>query len=135
MGNNINRVLDAAGRAVDTAAKATTVIVNKGKEQVEYRTLKMKLAKLQKQLGALVYVSRKSGQSNEEMIEHYIKEIDEMNALIAKIDKIRPDDFTVIECPECGQGVKEDAIFCGRCGKELPPEEDSCVNENSPERE
>ena len=65
MGKNL------ANRAADTAGE----IVTKGKEKIDRVALENQLSKAQRQLGALVYSLKKSGEENDDLINHYVEVI------------------------------------------------------------
>ncbi len=121
MRQGLDRLADTAGRMADKAAKVTTSMMEKGKDRVEVFQLQQRLSKAQKQLGALVYMLRKTGQENAPMIEHYVQEIDDLKA---QIDFLQPSaaegEVHVYTCPSCGAEGMEDAMFCRRCGAKLP---------------
>lgn len=127
MGQNIDKLFDAAGRAADSAAKLTSDLVNKGKDQVELYTLQNRLSKAQKQLGALIYMLHKTEQENEPMVKHYIEEIDRIKEQMAALEKDEPPKpaatAMIQECPVCGAEVDGDVMFCRSCGAKLSDEE------------
>ena len=117
MKNTVDSLLQAAATVADSAMKATAELTEKGKRRIDQGVLQNRLGKLQKQLGALVYTLQKSGESNQPMIEHYVAEIDRVKELLAEYGE--PDlekEDPVCTCTE----VKEDAVFCGCDGDELP---------------
>ena len=120
MKQGLDKLMDTAGRVADKAARATSSAVEKGKDRLELVQLQQRLSKAQKQLGALVYMLHKTGQENAPMVEHYIREIDEIKT---QIEFIKPGESTaeptVYHCPSCGAEGMEDAMFCRRCGAKL----------------
>ncbi len=120
MKQGLDRLADTAGRMADKAAKVTTSVVEKGKDKVEIFQLQQRLSKAQKQLGALVYMLRKTGQENAPMIEHYVREIDDLKAQIEFLQPMATEnELHVHECPSCGAEGMENAMFCRRCGAKL----------------
>lgn len=83
MGQETDKLLDAAGRMVDAAAKTTTKLVDAGRRKVDVATLQGKLSRAQKQLGALTYQLHKSDTRNEALVEKYIREIDRIKLELA----------------------------------------------------
>lgn len=119
MKQGLDRFLEFGSKAVESAAKTTGRIVDKGRDKVEVYTLQTKLSKAQKQLGALVYMLHKTGQENSPMVEHYIQEIDRLKMQLSILDAPLEDPVSVTECPNCGAEVLGDAMFCRGCGAQL----------------
>lgn len=122
MGHKMDKVASIAGGLVDTAAKTTNGIIEKSKEQIQLQKLKNQMANTQKQLGSLVYMLQKTGQSNDAMIEEYVAELDRINRKMAELKKPKTTIYTVNFCTECGVEVEEDAMFCSSCGAEFSQE-------------
>ena len=110
--SQFNKVIDTASRLADQAARATGRLVAKGQDKVDQMALQARLAKLHRQLGALVYSQKASGDENEAMVDWYIAEITRVKKRLAAYGAPRPDNVTVAE----GEGVQEDAMFCGGGG-------------------
>ena len=119
MRQELDKLMDAAGRVADKAARATSTVVERSKDKMELYTLQQKLSKSQKQLGALVYMLHKTGQENAPMIEHYIAEMDDLKAQIEFLQPTETVNVSVHECPSCGAEGMGDAMFCRRCGAKL----------------
>ncbi len=119
MKNTVDTLLQAAVNVADTAMKATADLTEKGKRKIDQTVLQNKLAKLQKQLGELVYILQKSGETNQPMIEHYVAEMDRVKELLAEYGEQEPEKEDPIYTPT---EVKEDAVFCGCDRDELPEE-------------
>ena len=119
MKEGFDKFIETAGRAVDAAAKKTNGLVDKGKEKVEIYSLQAKLSKAERQLGALVYMLRKTGQENEPMIKHYVDEIDVAKARIADLSGTGGPRAASGVCASCGEEGQEGAMFCRRCGAKL----------------
>lgn len=119
----LDKLMEMGSRVVETAARTTGKVVDKGRDKVEIYSLQTKLSKAQKQLGALVYMLHKTGQENQPMMEHYISEIDRIKMQLQLLDAPAEESIHTAECPTCGAEVSEDAMFCRRCGAELSREE------------
>lgn len=109
MGKNL------ANRAMDTAGE----LVDKGKDKLDKVSLENQLAKAQRQLGALVYSLHKSGETNEELVNHYISMIADVEAKLNAKEAAEAEKYCVAICPECGAEVGQGAEFCAHCGAKL----------------
>ena len=119
MKDGFDKLLETAGRVVDSAAKKTGDLVDKGKDKMEIYSLQAKLSKAERQLGALVYMLRKTGQENEPMVKHYVDEIDVAKARIADLSGTGGAPAASGVCASCGEEGQEGAMFCRRCGAKL----------------
>ena len=70
---------------VDTAYKAAMDIADKGKNQLDLASQQNRLAKAQRQLGALVYSLHKAGEENPALVEKYIDAVAEVEKAIEEI--------------------------------------------------
>ena len=69
------------GTEMADAVKSTAVdLAEKGKKQVDLVSEQAKLAKAQRQLGALVYSLAKNGEENQPLVEKYIQAISDIEA-------------------------------------------------------
>lgn len=94
--------------------------VDRGKDKLDEVLLQNRLDKVYRQLGALAYTLEKTGQQNEELLAHYVQEIDRLKSQLDLMRPLEPEPISTYECPSCGRGVAKDAMFCGGCGAELP---------------
>lgn len=116
-----------AVRLADSATQVGTELYQKGKEKVDLITLENKLAKAQRQLGALVYSLHKNGEENAPLVARYIDAIATIETKIEAYGAVTPETPTVdatnaattVLCPQCGAEVDPDAIFCPGCGYKL----------------
>lgn len=67
---------------VDTAYKAAMDIADKGKNQLDLASQQNRLAKAQRQLGALVYSLHKADEENQPLVDKYIENIAEIEKAI-----------------------------------------------------
>ena len=125
---DIDRILEAGAKAVDTAKKTAADLAREGKRQTDLLALQGKKSKAERQLGALIYSLAKNGEENRPLVEKYIAAIGALDDKIrelksqpapegeAPIDMPEPATKT---CPQCGCEVEEDALFCPGCGAQL----------------
>ena len=106
---------DAANKAADVASN----LAMKGKEKIDRMSLENELAKAQRQLGALVYSLKKSGEENPELVDHYIDVIAGVEAKLNENEATQAEKYCVSVCPQCGTEVADDAGFCPHCGAKL----------------
>jgi ribosomal protein L40E len=105
-------------------------LTEKAKTEAKILNDQNKLAKAQRELGALVYSLAKSGESNQPLTDKYI---DAIGALEQEIEQLRAVAGPAAAapaaqesaapagrvCPQCGAQVPEDALFCNKCGAQL----------------
>ncbi|WP_367924362.1 zinc ribbon domain-containing protein [uncultured Ruthenibacterium sp.] len=121
---SLDKLMEGAATLADGAAKVTGDLVQKGKKQVDQIALENKLAKAQRQLGALVYSLHKNGEKNDALVERYVQAIADVEAEITALSELsveqpEPQQETATYCPQCGAEVDPGAIFCARCGNKL----------------
>lgn len=104
-----------ANRAMDTAGD----LVDKGKTQLDRVSLENQLAKAQRQLGALVYSLKKSGETNDDLVNHYMDVIADVESKLNEKEAQTAEKYCVSICPSCGAQVSDDAGFCSHCGAKL----------------
>lgn len=80
MANTLDKWMETAGNVASGAVKATEDLVHKGYDKANELALSAKIAKMHRQLGALIYALRKNGEDNEPMIQWYVEEIDRLKA-------------------------------------------------------
>lgn len=105
MSNGLDTFVDAALVVADTAVKTTVELKEKGKLRIEAGILRRKIAKNQRQLGALVYTLEKNGAANQTMVDHYVRELDGLLQELAVLEQ-------AASAP-AGED-KKDAVFCCR---------------------
>ena len=122
---SFDQIKQGAVVIADTAAKTGADLYHKGKKHVNLMALDAKLAKAQRQLGALVYSLRKNAEENEELVGRYIETIAaiEREITACNVSGACPvpnaECTNTILCPGCGAEVDPNAIFCSGCGGKL----------------
>ena len=138
---DINKIKEQSMQFVDTAYKAAMDIADKGKNQLDLASQQNRLAKAQRQLGALVYSLHKAEEENQPLVDKYIENIAEIEKAIEEIKaRMTPDEAAAAEaaeaeqaladaadrprgetkeCPVCHADVDADALFCNHCGAQL----------------
>ena len=124
-------------------------LAERGKTQAKIVNAQTKLARAQRQLGALVYSLAKGNEENQPLVDKYIEMIGTIEAELASLKEslgpaaveINPeptepsaepvDDISAEAaaetgsqpekktCPQCGAPVSDDALFCNKCGAQL----------------
>lgn len=123
---DLEHLKQGTAAAVNAAAKAGARLYDKSKHQVDRIALETKLAKAQRQLGALVYSLHKTGKENPDLVARYLetiaaveRELAACNAPSASAVPQPCDEQTTVLCPQCGTEVPKHAVFCGGCGEKL----------------
>ncbi|MCF2556396.1 zinc ribbon domain-containing protein [Fournierella massiliensis] len=129
---DFDKILRAGSKAAESAKKTAAELADKGKKQVNLVNEQSKLARAQRQLGALVYSLHVNGEENQPLVEKYIQAVAEIEANIERLKTeadadVSDPEFTDVTgeeahgryCPQCGAEVEEDALFCNHCGAQL----------------
>ena len=129
---DFDKILRAGSKAAESAKKTAAELADKGKKQVNLVNEQSKLARAQRQLGALVYSLHVNGEENQPRVEKYIQAVAEIEANIERLKTeadadVSDPEFTDVTgeethgryCPQCGAEVEEDALFCNHCGAQL----------------
>ena len=95
---DINKIKEQSMQFVDTAYKAAMDIADKGKNQLDLASQQNRLAKAQRQLGALVYSLHKAEEENQPLVDKYIENIAEIEKAIEEIKaRMTPDEAAAAE--------------------------------------
>ena len=144
---DFNKLKEMGLEYAEKGRNAAMDLAERGKTQAKIVNEQTKLAKAQRQLGALVYSLAKGNEENQPLVDKYIEMIDaiekDLADLRASLDTpaaeaaAEPEapaaaESTTIEfpmepeqkvekktCPQCGAPVSEDALFCNKCGAQL----------------
>lgn len=116
---SIDKIFNKAVDLANTAGKKTGEVLEASKIRVRSANVQNDIQKLMIKLGNIVYQGKKTGCDNSDLIEGYIREIDqlrrELDSLTDQIDDIRQ----LKKCGNCGAANSADNIFCQRCGIKL----------------
>ena len=144
---DFNKLKEMGLEYAEKGRNAAMDLAERGKTQAKIVNEQTKLAKAQRQLGALVYSLAKGNEENQPLVDKYIEMIGaiekDLADLRASLDTpaaeaaAEPEapaaaESTTIEfpiepeqkeekktCPQCGAPVSEDALFCNKCGAQL----------------
>ena len=122
---DLNELRSLAANMTGKVVSATGELVEKGKKQVDILSLENKLAKAQRQLGALVYSLSRNGQQNPALVQKYIDEIAQLESQLEQASQTgKQDEFVTVTtaspvCPQCGRAVSQEDVFCSGCGARL----------------
>lgn len=146
---DFNKIKEMGLEYAEKGRNAAMDLAERGKTQAKIVNAQTKLARAQRQLGALVYSLAKGNEENQPLVDKYIEMIGTIEAELASLKEslgpaaveISPeptepsaepvDDIsaeTAAEtgsqpkkktCPQCGAPVSDDALFCNKCGAQL----------------
>ena len=143
---DFNKIKEMGLEYAEKGRNAAMDLAERGKTQAKIVNAQAKLARAQRQLGALVYSLAKGNEENQPLVDKYIEMIGTIEAELASLKEsldpaaveVSPeppaepaDDIsaeTAAEtgsqpekktCPQCGAPVSEDALFCNKCGAQL----------------
>lgn len=119
MSDSFDKIKKTGGKMLDAAGRSVNKIAEKGKNELDRMALKKRVARAERQLGALVYTLRKTGQTNEPLVGRYIEEIDVARRQLSEIENACKEVVSLHICSSCGAEVSGGGIFCSRCGKKL----------------
>ena len=105
---DFNKIKEQSMQFVDTAYKAAMDIADKGKNQLDLASQQNRLAKAQRQLGALVYSLHKAGEENPALVEKYIDAVAEVEKAIEEIKAgMTEDERAEVEAQEATDAAEE----------------------------
>jgi len=118
---------------MDSAKRTASDLAKQGKRQADLLAAQNKLAKIQRQLGILVYDLARKGEENPLLVKKYIAAIAAIEAEIRDLKGGHPmqenaqkctlvnvhQEPEAVNCPQCGAEVQKGAMFCSSCGAQL----------------
>lgn len=104
MANALDQFMDAAREVANKAVDAAGNLAAKGKDKLDRMSLENELAKAQRQLGALVYSLRKSGEENPDLVEHYIEVIADVEAKLNEHEAAQAERLLRFDLPRMRRG-------------------------------
>ena len=143
---DFNKIKEMGLEYAEKGRNAAMDLAERGKTQAKIVSEQTKLAKAQRQLGALVYSLAKGNEENQPLVDKYIEMIGTIEANIATLkDSLGPAAEVITQdldaepaaeaeapaqpeaapaqdkktCPQCGAPVSDDALFCNKCGAQL----------------
>ena len=143
---DFNKIKEMGLEYAEKGKNAAMDLAERGKTQAKIVNEQTKLARAQRQLGALVYSLAKGNEENQPLVDKYIEMIDAIEKALAALresigtpaaeaapEPEAPADSVTIEfpidaqpaaeekktCPQCGAPVSDDALFCNKCGAQL----------------
>ena len=146
---DFNKIKEMGLEYAEKGKNAAMDLAERGKTQAKIVSEQTKLAKAQRQLGALVYSLAKGNEENQPLVDKYIEMIGTIEDNIAALkESLGPAAEIIIQdlnaepapadvtadvtaepaanpepdkktCPQCGAPVSEDALFCNKCGAQL----------------
>ena len=134
---DFNKLKEMGLEYAEKGKNAAMDLAERGKTQAKIVSEQAKLAKAQRQLGALVYSLAKGNEENQPLVDKYIEMIDSIEQELASLKEAlgpaadaAPAEEPAAEtpaaaedapkvCPQCGAPVSDDALFCNKCGAQL----------------
>lgn len=112
-------VLSRAKSVAQSAGKKTEEMVGIAKVKMQIGDLRREITSLYEGLGRLVYDSRHSEESVDELVDACVEQLDEQLAELARLEERVMESKNVIRCDSCGSFNAQDAVFCSKCGVKL----------------
>ena len=123
---DINKIKEQSMQFVDTAYKAAMDIADKGKNQLDLASQQNRLAKAQRQLGALVYSLHKADEENQPLVDKYIDAVAEVEKSIEELKaNMTPEECAACESEEEEQIIEDEPAT----GEEAAPAEEAAEEE------
>ncbi|MBR5485232.1 MAG: zinc ribbon domain-containing protein [Oscillospiraceae bacterium] len=116
---SFDRLFNKAVDVANTAGKKTGEVIEASKIRVRAANLENDIQKLMAKLGNIVYEGKKNGTENDDLVERYVNEIDELRKQLSELNAQIDDIHQVRKCTNCGASNGEENIFCQRCGAKL----------------
>ena len=124
---DFNKIKEMGLEYAEKGRNAAMDLAERGRTQAKIVSEQTKLARAQRQLGALVYSLAKGNEENQPLVDKYIEMISSIEAnlnalkesLEPTVEKDKKPDTDKKTCPQCGAPVSEDALFCNKCGAQL----------------
>lgn len=85
--NNKDAIMHKVQAVANKTMSTTQKLANEGGRALAKVELNARVDKLYKQLGELVYMQTKTGTSDDDMLNFYIKEISRINAQLLKLNR------------------------------------------------
>ena len=115
----VDEMLAQAKTMAATAGRKTEELVELAKLRVQIAEKRREIADLYEGLGRLVYDSRISGESVEELVEVCVAALGEEQKDLARLEERVMLSKSVIRCDACGAVNMNNAVFCNQCGEEF----------------
>ncbi len=112
-------VVSRVKSVAETAGRKTGELVELGKIKIKIADLQREVSSAQEGLGRLVYDSRISGQSVEDMIDACVAHITELQSEIEELEEKVLESKNAVRCADCGVLNESTATYCNRCGAKL----------------
>ena len=144
---DFNKIKEMGLEYAEKGRNAAMDLAERGRTQAKIVSEQTKLARAQRQLGALVYSLAKGNEENQPLVDKYIEMIGSIEADLKEtlgpaaevithdldeepaedsgitieptVEKDKKPDTDKKTCPQCGAPVSEDALFCNKCGAQL----------------
>ena len=106
----------ALTEAVDTTVKGAEKLGGQAKLKYQIMTQKKELEKLYASIGKMNYEAFKAGTDNSENLTEAYAKVENLLAAIAALEADAAKAANCKICPECGEKLSKETIFCHKCG-------------------
>ena len=113
------KIVSYAKGAAKTVGKKTDEWVELGKMKLKISEYQREIAAAHEGLGRLVYDSRKSGESVDDMIDACVEQLDELHHALEELEEKVMFAKNAVRCAKCGAANMSTAQFCSQCGEKL----------------
>lgn len=112
-------VLSCAKSVAQAAGRKTEEFVELTKVRVQIGDQRREIAAIFEGLGRLVYDSRHTDESMDELIDTCVAELEERLAVLERLEERVMATKHAVRCPYCGGVNASDAVFCNQCGEKI----------------
>ena len=119
----LENAVTKAKEVFDVACKKTGEVVTTQKQKIDIATIINKRNKDFEALGKLYFNKIKDSEIEDTEIKELVEAIREKCDLIKEINDEISATKNMKVCPNCQTYVKEDAVFCSKCGEKIIKED------------
>lgn len=121
----LENVMNAVGSAAQNVVKKSGEVVGYSKLKYTIYDLKNSIKDLEAEIGKAVYDSYKNETPLDTVIKEKCAEIDKLCEQLKEYNEQLENFKSVIKCPSCGKGVKDNCSYCPSCGTKLAEDKEA----------